>query len=76
MLKTKIRMVDDDRPGKLLRAVYQAEHMTRAQAAALLNLSVVSLWMLEIGEAAMESPEMWDEALRIIREAPAEERSE
>lgn len=68
-IKIRIEKLGDPNRGHQLRMQYVRRGMSRGRAAALLGVSVVRLWLLEEGEAAMESPEMWDHALGVLREA-------
>lgn len=67
-IKIRIEKVGDVTRGHQLRRVYVNRGMSRGRAAALLGVSVLRLWLLEDGEAAMELPEMWDHALGVLRE--------
>lgn len=66
-IKAKIEKVVDPEPGQQLEKTRRALGMARDEAAHKLGLSTLRLWMLEVGEADMERPEMWERAHAILR---------
>lgn len=70
-IKTQwLERTDRSGGGAQLREAYLARGLTREQAAAAIDVSVVRLWLLETGEVTMTEAKMWDEAIAKIRAAP------
>lgn len=68
LIKTKWGEGSKER-GHNLAQYYADLGLDRRRAAAAMGISVVRLWMLEIGEMVMEKESMWPAAFDAIAEA-------
>lgn len=75
-IKTTWTERPDPIPGTQIREAYRARGLTREQAAAIIDISVVRLWLLEVGEVRVVEPtDLTAARLRILAAAPANQEA-